>query len=133
MELYFCMGYRGCGHFVSLSVCRRGTIVLAVMKSPDNSDSEAEDMTTLIIWAWEKYNAIFAGDRVIVRACMGYWGCGHFVSLSVCRRGTIVLAVMKSPDNSDSEDEDMTTLIIWARERTGPLSRGVGSFSEQKI
>ena len=40
---------------------------------------------------------------------------------------------MKSPANSASEAEDMTTLIIWARERTGPLPWGIGSLSEQKI
>ena len=65
--------------------------------------------------------------------CMVDRGCGHFIYFSVCWRGTIALAVMKSPDNSASENEDMTTLIIWAKERTGPLSEGVASFSEQKI
>ena len=29
--------------------------------------------------------------------------------------------------------DDMTTLIICARERTGTLSRGIGPLSEQKI
>ena len=59
---------------------------------------------------------------------MGDQGCGHLIYLSVCRSGTIALAVMKSPDNSASEAEDMTMLIIWARDRTGPLLRGIGSF-----
>ena len=65
--------------------------------------------------------------------CMGDWGCGHFISLSVSRSSTIVLAVMKSPANSASEAEDMTTLIIWARDRTGPLSQGIGSLSKQTM
>ena len=56
------MGDRGCGHFISLSVFRIGTISLSVMKSLANSVSEAEDMTTLII------RTIVAGDRVIVWA-----------------------------------------------------------------
>ena len=57
---------------------------------------------------------------------MGDRGCCLFISLSVCRSGNIALAVMKSPANSASEAEDMTTLIIWARERTGQLSWGIG-------
>ena len=60
-------------------------------------------------------------------------GCGHLISLSVCRRGTIALAVMNSPANSDSEAEDMTTLMIWSRDRIGTLSQGIRSFSEQKM
>ena len=64
---------------------------------------------------------------------MGDRGCGHFISLSVCRSGTITLAVMKSPANYALEAEDMITLIIWARDRIGPLSRGIGSFSKQKV
>ena len=64
---------------------------------------------------------------------MGYRGCGHFISFSVCRSGIIALALMKSPDNSASEAEYMTTLIIWARDRTGPLSRGIVSFSDHKM
>ena len=55
---------------------------------------------------------------------MGDRGCGYLISLRVCRSGTIALEVMKSPANSASEDEDMTTLIIWTRERIGPLSWG---------
>ena len=57
---------------------------------------------------------------------MGDRGCGHFIYFSVFRSGTIALVVIKSPDNSSSEAEDMTTLIIWARDRIGPLSRGIG-------
>ena len=56
---------------------------------------------------------------------IGERGCGHLISLSVCQSGTIALAVMKSLDNSTSEADEMTTLIIWARDRTGPFSRGV--------
>ena len=64
---------------------------------------------------------------------MGDRGCGHFIYLSVCRSGTIALVVIKSPDNSSSEAEDMTTLIIWARDRIGPLSRGIGSLSDHNM
>ena len=64
---------------------------------------------------------------------MGDRGCGHFIFFSVCWSGTISLAVMKSLDNSVSESEDMTTLIIWARDSTGPLSWGIESLSETKM
>ena len=62
------MGDQGFGHFIFLSVCWSGTIDLAVMKSPDNSASEAKDMTTLIIWDRDRIAPLFHGDRVIVRA-----------------------------------------------------------------
>ena len=65
--------------------------------------------------------------------CMGDRGCGYFITLSMCRSGTISLVVMKSPDNYASEAEDMTPLIIWARDRIGLFSRGMGSSFEQKI
>ena len=58
-------------------------------------------------------------------------GCGRFIYLRVCWSGTIALEVLNSSVNSASEAEDMTTLIIWARERTGPLSRGIVSLSKQ--
>ena len=64
---------------------------------------------------------------------MGDQCCGHLISLSVCRSGTITLAVTKSLANYASEAEDMTRLIIWARDSIGPLSRGIGSFSKQKM
>ena len=64
---------------------------------------------------------------------VGDQGCGHFISLSVFWSGTISLAVMKSLANSASEAEDMTTLIIWARDRTWPLLRRIGSFSDQNM
>ena len=64
---------------------------------------------------------------------MGERGCGHFIYFSVCRIRNIALTVMKSPSNSASEAEDMTMLIIWARERTGPLSQEIGSLSKQEI
>ena len=51
----------------------------------------------------------------------------------MCQSGTIALTVMKSPDNSTSEAEDMTKLIIWARDRIRSLSQGKWSFSEQKM
>ena len=64
---------------------------------------------------------------------MGDRGCGHLISLSVCRSGTIALAVTKCPDNYASEAEGMTTLIIWDRDRIGTLSQGIGSLSERKM
>ena len=64
---------------------------------------------------------------------MGDQGCGHFIYFSVCWSSTIALAVMNSPDNSALEAKDMTTLIIWDRERTEPLSRGIRSFSKHNI
>ena len=60
-------------------------------------------------------------------------GCVHFIYFSVCRSSTIALDVMKIPANYASEAEDMTTLIIWARDRTGQLLRGIGSLSKQKM
>ena len=41
VELFFCMGDQGCVHLISFSVCQIGNIVFAIMKSPDNSASEA--------------------------------------------------------------------------------------------
>ena len=64
---------------------------------------------------------------------MGDRGCGYFISLSVCESGTIALAVMKSPDNSASEAEEMTTLVIWARDRTGQFLWGISSLSKKKL
>ena len=64
---------------------------------------------------------------------MGGRGCGYFISLSVCWSGTVSLAVMNSPSNYDSDAEDMTPLIIWARDSTGPLSRWIGSLYDQKM
>ena len=64
---------------------------------------------------------------------MGDRGFVHLIYFSVCRSGTIALAVVKIPTNFASEAEDMTTLIILARYRIGPLSRGMGSLSEQKM
>ena len=67
--------------------------------------------------------SVWIGDR----------GCGNFISLSVFRSSTIALVVMKSPYNSASEAEDMTTLIIWARDMIRPLSWGIGSLYGQKM
>ena len=49
------------------------------------------------------------------------------------RSGTLSLMVMKSPANSASEAEEMTTLVIWSMDRTGPLSPGIGLLSEHKM
>ena len=61
---------------------------------------------------------------------MGDRGYGHFIYFSVCLSGTIALDVMNSPTNSASEAEDITTLLIWARDSTGQFLWGIGSLSE---
>ncbi len=53
---------------------------------------------------------------------MRVWGCG-----------IISRAGMNRAASSDSAAEAMTNLMIWAIERTAPLNRGKGSFSERKI
>ena len=64
---------------------------------------------------------------------MGVFGCGQPISMSVCLMGTNSLAVMKSAANSASAADDMTNLMILASVMIGPLSRGMASFSEQKM
>ena len=70
---------------------------------------------------------------VVLLVCMGVFGCDQFISMSIWRRGTISLAVMKRAASSDSAADDVTNLIICAIVRTGPLNFGKGSFSDRKM
>ena len=60
---------------------------------------------------------------------MVYLGWVKLITIRVCHIGTISLDMIKSAANSASLVEDMTNLIIWDMVSTGPLKRGVGSFS----
>ena len=51
VELSVWIGVLGCGHPISMRVWIIGTVSLAVMNSLASSDSAAEDMTYLIIYA----------------------------------------------------------------------------------
>ena len=53
--------------------------------------------------------------------------------MSVLRSGIIFFAVMYSAAISDSAADAMTVLMICAIFKTGPLSFGLGSFSERNI
>ena len=53
--------------------------------------------------------------------------------MSVLRSGIIFLAVMYSASISASSDDEITVLMICAIVNTGPLSFGLGSFSESNI
>ena len=57
------------------------------------------------------------------------WGCGHPIFMSAWRSETIYLAMVKRPDSSASEADDMTFLIICAVVRTGPLRMGIRNYS----
>jgi hypothetical protein len=54
VELSVWMGLLGCGHPMSMRVCLWGIISRAVMKRAASSDSAAEAMTNLMIWAIER-------------------------------------------------------------------------------
>ena len=64
---------------------------------------------------------------------MGFLGCGHTISMSAWRSGTISLAMGNRPASSALEADDMTLLIICVIVRTGPLWRGIGTSSERMI
>ena len=64
---------------------------------------------------------------------MGVLGCGHPIYMSAWRGGTIFLEMVKKPDSSASDADDMTFLIICAVVRTGPLWRGTGTYSESMM
>ena len=61
---------------------------------------------------------------------MGVLDCGHHISINVLRNGIIFLAVMYNAAISASAADAITVLMIWAIVKTGPLSFGFGSFSE---
>jgi hypothetical protein len=54
VELSVWMGLLGWGHPMSMRVCWWGIISRAVMKRAASSDSAAEAITNLMIWAIEK-------------------------------------------------------------------------------
>ena len=64
---------------------------------------------------------------------MGVLGCGHPISMSAWRSGTISLEMEKRPAISASEADDMTFLIIFTIVRTGPLWRSIGTSSERMM
>lgn len=70
---------------------------------------------------------------VVLSTCIGDFGCGHPISMSVWRRGTISLAVMNSAASSASAADEQTNLMILASVRMDPLSLGIASFSVQKM
>ena len=51
VALSVCMGVVGCGCSISVKMFLMCTASLALMNSPPNSDSAAEDMTAFNIWA----------------------------------------------------------------------------------
>ncbi len=55
------------------------------------------------------------------------------MEMRVCLWGIISLAVTKRAASSDSVADAITNLMIWAIERTAPLNRRNGSFSERKM
>ena len=63
---------------------------------------------------------------------MGDLGWGHLISSSVFHISTISWDVINSTPSYDSEAEDMTNFIIWARVRTGPFHRGMASFLDRE-
>jgi hypothetical protein len=64
---------------------------------------------------------------------IGNFGWGHPIEMRVRLWGIISLAVTKRAASSDLAADAITNLMIWAMERTAPLNRGNGSFSERKI
>ena len=65
--------------------------------------------------------------------CMGVLGCGHPILIRACRSGTISLAMLKRPDSSASEIDDMTLLMICVMVRIGTLWMGIGTSSESMM
>ena len=63
----------------------------------------------------------------------GDCGCGHPISISVLRNGTISRAVKYSAESSASAADAITNLMVMDSVRIGPLVRGIASFSETKM
>ena len=70
VKLSVWIGDGGCFQPISMNVWRTGTIYLAVMYSTPSSDSAAEDITNVMIWA-------------IVRVSLFHLGIGYF-SNKIC-------------------------------------------------
>ncbi len=62
---------------------------------------------------------------------IGLRGCGHPMSMRVCRWGTILQAAIKSAASSALAAKAMINLMMFASVRTLPLKRGVGLSSEK--
>ena len=60
-------------------------------------------------------------------------GWGYDISIRFWRSGIMFLDVMKSPSISALSAEDIKNLIIWDSVRTGPMSRGIGSYSNSNM
>ena len=60
-------------------------------------------------------------------------GFDHTISIRVLQIGTIVFAVMYRAESSDSDADSITYFIIRVMVIIGPLSFGVGSFSNRNI
>jgi hypothetical protein len=64
---------------------------------------------------------------------IGLRGCGHPMSMRVCRWGTILWVAIKSAASSASAAKAMTNLIMVAFVRTTLMKHGDGSSSKRKI
>ena len=61
VELSHCMGFFDCGHPILMSAWLSGTISLVMVKRSASSDSEADDMTFLIICAIVRTGLLWRG------------------------------------------------------------------------
>jgi hypothetical protein len=62
VELSVWIGVFGCGHPIAMRVCLWGIISLAVTKRAASSDSAAEAITNLMIWAMESMAPLKRGN-----------------------------------------------------------------------
>ncbi len=62
VELSVWMGVFGCGHPMAMRVCLWGIISHAVTKRAASSDSAAEAITNLMIWAMERMAPLKRGN-----------------------------------------------------------------------
>ena len=63
---------------------------------------------------------------VELSVCIGVWGCGQPISMSLLRSGIIFLAVIYSAAISASYADAIIVIMICAIFKTGPLSFGLG-------
>ncbi len=61
------------------------------------------------------------------------FGWGHPIEMRVCLWGIVSLAITKKSASSDSVVDAIPNLMIWTIERTAPLKRANGLFSERKM
>ncbi len=62
---------------------------------------------------------------------MGLHGCGHPMSMRVCRASTILWGTIKSAVSSASTAKAMTNLMMVAIVKTVQLKHGIGLYSER--